>query len=431
MADTLSYGETEAEILRPVHPRRRARPQRRNEWISWAKLPNLAKRPGRHRIGPRCYLETASPGQASVAYRFRSPVSGKDRLISLGPYELLTEIEVQAKIIELRRKVRDGIDPLDEKAALKATAAAEKAQRKTVAEMIYLHLASRAPERANAKHDDQWQSTLERLVVPAIGHLPLLSLTVNDVAGALRPHYETIPQTANRTRGRLEAVINHAIALGLFHGANPARWSVLKNLLPRPRAVKELKHHPACPWKETPAVFAELREQNGVAPRLAEFEILTATRSGEVRGARWREINLADAIWTIPASRTKTGKEHLVPLSDAAVDVLRTMQPYRRSDGDLIFPGMKPNVPLSDVTVGNVLKRMGRTTFVMHGFRSTFRDWAAETTEFDNSVLEKALGHAVPSQVEAAYRRGNLFTKRVALMAQWADYCLSASIGET
>jgi integrase len=248
------------------------------------------------------------------------------------------------------------------------------------------------------------------------------AIDVGLVMKALEPIWNEKPETASRVRGRIESVLDWATARGYRQGENPARWrGHLENLLPKKSKVWRVEHHAALPYTEIGAFMAELREQDGTAARALEFAILTAARTGEVIGATWSEIDLEGHLWTIPAVRMKAGKEHRVPLSDAALAVLRAMGEVQT--GEFVFPGNRAKQPLSQMAMLMLLRRMGRDGLTVHGFRSAFSDWCAEQTAFPSEVREMALAHTVGDKVEAAYRRGDLFEKRRQLAEAWARYC--------
>jgi integrase len=248
------------------------------------------------------------------------------------------------------------------------------------------------------------------------------------VMDVLRPIWRHIPETASRVRGRIEAILDYAKVAGWREGENPARWrGHLAMMLPARTKIAPVEHHAALPWRDLPAFMSALASREGIAPRALEFLILTAARSGEVRGMRWGEVDLARAIWTMPGPRMKAGREHRVPLSAGALAVLRAFRIDEPTPDHLVFssPMRSKPTPLSDMTLTAVLRRMGRGDLTAHGFRSAFRDWAAEATEYPGEVAEAALAHTVGDKVEAAYRRGDLFEKRRQLMADWAAYCCS------
>jgi integrase len=255
-----------------------------------------------------------------------------------------------------------------------------------------------------------------------LGALSIQAIDTNVVLRVLEPIWKTKPETASRVRGRIESILDWAKVRGLRQGENPARWrGHLDHLLPAKSKVRRVKHHAALPYAELPKFIAELRTQEGVAARALEFTILTASRTGETIGAVWDELNTSEKLWSIPADRMKAGRDHRVPISSRALEILRHEHDLRTSD--YVFPGGKAGKPLSNMAMTEVLRRMGRGNITVHGFRSTFRDWAAERTNFPNEVVEMALAHAVGDKVEAAYRRGDLFEKRRRLMAEWATYC--------
>jgi integrase len=244
----------------------------------------------------------------------------------------------------------------------------------------------------------------------------------------LEPIWTEKPETASRVRGRIEAILDWATARGYRQGENPARWrGHIENLLPKKSKVRRVEHHAALPYPETAAFMVELRQQDGVAARALEFAILTAARTGEVIGGRWDEIDFAERLWTVPAERMKAGKEHRVPLSDAAMTILQTLRETR--EGDFIFPGSRGGRPISNMAMLMLLRRMGRSDLTAHGFRSSFRDWAAECTTFPAEVAEMALAHVVGDKVEAAYRRGDLFQKRREIMDAWSKSCATPPTG--
>jgi integrase len=276
----------------------------------------------------------------------------------------------------------------------------------------------------NAKHITQWTNTLAKYAGPLIGTLPVAAVDTDLVVKVLMPIWETKTETATRLRGRIECILDWATVSRFRTGENPARWrGHLDNLLANPDKIAPVKNHPALPWQEIGSFVKDLAIAEGVAARAVQFAILTACRSGEVRGATWGEIDLSAKLWTIPAERMKAGKEHRVPLSDAAMGVLTSI--VRK--GDFVFPGRKAGMSLSDMTLTAVLRRLGRGDITVHGFRSSFRDWCAEAPGnfYPREICEHALAHSLPDKVEAAYRRGDLLEKRVSLMQAWGIYCMA------
>jgi integrase len=272
----------------------------------------------------------------------------------------------------------------------------------------------------NPKHRDQWVRTINTYANPVIGELPVATVDTSLVLRVLEPIWKTKTETATRLRSRLERVLAWATVRELRTGDNPARWhNHLDQLLAAPSKAKRVVHHPALSYAEVPAFLIDLRSLEGVASRALEFTILTAARTGEVIGARWREFDLDAKLWIIPKERMKAGKEHRVPLSPPVMALLKRLPEV----GDFVFPGQKEKTPLSNMSMLTLLKRMERQDITVHGFRSSFRDWAAESTNYPREVCELALAHGIEDKVEEAYRRGDLFEKRRKLMSDWATYC--------
>lgn len=372
----------------------------------------LSKTPGVHRVGPGLYLRVRESGAAYWMYRYTK--AGQSHEISLGPTYAKGLAEARAEAEALRLARYNGSDP-----------ALERQKRRGVP--IFSALAGEYIEAhkagwKNVKHAAQWENTLNTYAYPEIGKLLVDQIETGHVLAVLKPIWYTKAETASRLRGRIEAILDYAAAHHHRQGENPARWKGhLDKLLPRKSKVAPIEHHAALPFNEMPQFMSALREKEGIGARALEFAILTTARSGEVRGAAWPEIDLEDKVWTIPAERMKAGREHRVPLSKQALALLEAL-PSR--DG-LVFPGRDTDRPLSDMSLTAVLRRMEREDLTAHGFRSTFRDWAAELTHYPHEVAEMALAHAVGNKVEAAYRRGDLFEKRRGIMQDWADYCFA------
>lgn len=287
-------------------------------------------------------------------------------------------------------------------------------------------MAERSAEWRNKTHREQWSATLETYAYPHLGTMPVAEIGLEQVKQVLTPIWTTKTETAPRLRGRIEAVLDYAAVHGWRDGPNPARWQGNLKLagLPSSAKVAPVVHHPALPWQEIAAFMQHLKALSAVSGRALEFLILTAGRTNEVIGARWSEMNREAALWTIPGRRMKAGKEHRVPLSQAALAVLRDMATLYGQDREaLVFPGQALGKPLSNMSMLALIKRMRRADVTPHGFRSTFRDWAGEATGHPSDVIELALAHTVGSKVEAAYRRGDMFQKRRALMDDWAAFC--------
>jgi len=377
------------------------------------------------------YFRVTDTGAKHWIYRFM--LAGRARWMGLGSYPdvpLAGGIESDGRTIkgacdlatEARRKTRAGIDPIGERAAVKISERVRAAKSITFQECADAYIEAKRAEWKNPKHVNQWTNTLATYCGPVFGKLPVSEVDTALIMKALQPIWTTKTETADRVRGRIEAVLGWATVSGFREGDNPARWKKhLSELLPSPGKVTPTVHHAALPFTEVGAFMAKLREQEGTGASALEFAILTACRSGEVRGAVWAEIDLDGCMWVIPGERMKAKKEHRVPLSKAAKKVLERMQAERR--GDLVFPGRDEGRPISDMTMSAVLRRMKRGDLTTHGFRSTFRDWVSESTAYPRDVAEMALAHTIGDKVEAAYRRGDLFAKRVRMMDDWAKYC--------
>ena len=393
--------------------------------LSTLKIKALTKK-GLYGDGNGLYLQVSRSG--SKAWIFRFTRYGRPHAMGLGAVAVIPLAQARTMAQDCRRLLAAGIDPLDQrKAEQRSQAATEQATERTFGQVATRYLEAHQAGWANRKHAAQWQATLATYVLPIIGDMPVDQITTSDVLAVLTPIWQDKTETASRVRGRIEAVLSYAKALGWRTGENPAVWKDnLQPLLPAKGRIAEPEHHAALPWQDMPKFMASLRPRAGMAAQALQFLILTAARTNEVLGATWREINLdpawaGAATWTIPAHRMKSGKEHRVPLSAPALAVLRQGLPDAPRPDAIIFPSATGK-PLSDMALTMTLRRMKRDTITVHGFRSSFRDWAAEATAHDNNVVEMALAHAVGNQVEAAYRRGDLFTKRTALMTDWAQF---------
>lgn len=357
---------------------------------------------------------------ASRSWLFRFSLNGRVREMGLGPLRDIGLAEARELAVTARRLVRDGVDPIEhrERERLARAAAAPSRSFKVAAET---YIESHRAGWRNAKHADQWGATLKAYVFPVFGDHPVDAVDLELVLKVLQPIWTKKPETASRVRGRIETILDWAAVQKLRKGENPARWrGHLDHLLPARGKVRKVVHHAALAFSEIPGFMALLREQQGLAARALEFTILTAARTSETLDATWSEMDLKNMIWTIPATRMKAGKDHRVPLTTAVVALLRVVEKIRQNE--FIFPGQKLGRPLSNMSMLQLLERMERDVTV-HGFRSSFRDWAAEKTKFENHVVEMALAHAIGDAVEASYRRGELFDKRRKLMDAWGSYC--------
>jgi integrase len=379
-----------------------------------------AKRLGYYADGGGLYLQVA--GGAAKSWIFRFTLRGKAREMGLGSVVDMPLAEARERAGDCRRLLRDGIDPIEQRRVERARAALADAKALTFKACAEAYIASHRTGWKNAKHAEQWTSTLATYAYPVFGALPVQAVDVGLVMKVIEPMWVGKPETAGRLRGRIESVLDWATVRSYRQGDNPARWrGALQSLLPARSKVRKVVHHPALPYSQVGAFMALLRAQDVTAARALEFLVLTATRTSETIGARWDEINLAEAMWIIPGDRIKAGKEHRVPLSAPAIALLKALR--QAAHGEFVFPGGKPDRPLSNMAMLALLKRMGRSDLTSHGFRSTFRDWASEQTSYSREVIEMSLAHAIGDKVEAAYRRGDLFAKRQRLMADWARYC--------
>jgi integrase len=379
-----------------------------------------AERPGYYGDGDGLWLQVSDGGAKSWIFRFAR--NGRRKEMGLGPLRAVDLAGARAKARDCRSLLLEGRDPLEEKRAAVRAQRAEAAKFTTFDQCAAAYIAAHRAAWKNQKHIGQWQATLAQYASPVIGALPVAAIDTGLVVKVLGPIWHAKTETAKRLRGRLEAILDWATVSQLRDGENPARWrGHLDQLLPKPTRIAPVKNFPALPWKEVPGFMLALRARDGTAARALEFAILTAARSGEVRGAAWGEIDLSEKLWIVPAARMKAGVEHRVPLSPAAIKVLSECPRF----GDLVFKGRKSGVQLSDMSLTAVLRRMGRGDITVHGFRSAFRDWCAEAAgnEFSREVCEHALAHRLPDRVEAAYRRGDLLDKRKRLMEAWGDYC--------
>jgi integrase len=395
-----------------------------------------AGKPGYTGDGGGLYLQISKWGTPTWVFRYR--VGEKLRTAGLGSTDTWSLAEARERARQMRQQRDDDIDPIDARRAEHARARVEAAKTMTFAQCAEAYIKAHRAEWRSPKSLAAWQGTLGMYAYPVIGDLPVRDVDTALVVKVLQPAWEKAPETANRLRGRIEAILGWATTSGHRQGDNPARWrGHLENLLAKPARAKAEKrrakdreeHHPALPYTQTGAFLSELREQEGVSVRALEFAILTAARTAEVIGARWEEIDLDEKLWIIPADRMKAGREHRVPLSPAALAIVEKMVTIR--SGDLVFPGVKAGQAMSNMTLLMLLRRMKRADITVHGFRSTFSDWAAERTNFPREVREMALAHVVDNKVEAAYRRGDLFQKRRQIMDAWAKFCATPATAGT
>jgi integrase len=374
-------------------------------------------KPGRHADGGNLYLQIAQAGTRQWTFFFQ--LNGKQREMGLGSAEPnnMTLAQAREKAIEARRLLAQGIDPIEARKGVRVNAKVAGTQFGKFADDFVI---SHKSQWSNVKHAAQWSMTLGDAYCGPIRSKPIGAIGTEEILAILEPIWQTVPETARRVRMRLEKVLDAARVRGLRAGENPARWKGhLDHLLPK-HGKATRGHHAALPWAEVPAFMRMLEARDGTAALAFQFLILTACRTGEVQGARWCEFDLDKATWTIPAPRMKARREHRLPLSKAAMAVLKQVTGKHQ---EFIFPGPSDAGPLSNMAFLMLLRRMELNDVTAHGMRSAFRDWAAECTNFPSEVCEMALAHVVENATEAAYRRGDLFEKRRLLMSAWAEFC--------
>lgn len=367
-------------------------------------------KPGKYSDGANLYLIVASAGSRKWVLRFTW--RGKAKEMGLGSASTVTLAEARDRAINARRKISQGLNPIDDRKRDKGIP--------TFGDMADSVREALSVSFRNEKHKAQWKTTLETYADP-LWKKPVDAINTDDILAVLKPIWTTKAETASRLRGRIEKVLDAAKAKGFRDGENPARWrGHLDHLLPRPSKLSR-GHHAAMPYEKMAAFMAKLRERDATAALALEFCILTAARSGEVLGARWPEIDFERKIWTVPASRMKAGREHRVPLTVRATSILRRLEKLRSSE--LVFPGQSAGKPLSNMAMSMVLRRMEIDNATVHGFRSSFRDWAGNVSTFPRELAETALAHVIGDKAEQAYRRSDALEKRRRLMEAWAEYC--------
>lgn len=376
-----------------------------------------------HKDGDGLYLRVKSSGGSSWIYRYR--LKGKLRDMGLGSYPEVSLAEARPLAADARKLAKSGIDPLDDRKQQRENAEAELTRQAALSvtfESVALdYIDSQRAGWKNVKHASQWINTLRTYTFPTIGRLPPAEVTTEHLVKILKPIWTEVPETASRVRNRIELVLDAAKAVGLREGENPARWrGHLDKLFPKRSKVRQVRHHPALPWQEAPAFMTELAKHKSLSHRAMEMTILTCCRTSEVLGASWDEIDIKEGIWTIPAERMKAGKSHRVPITEQLETILKSLPMV--DNNPYLFPGQRSGKPLSNMSMLMVLRRMKSEHVTVHGFRSTFRDWAAENTAHPRDVCEQALAHALESAVESAYRRGDMFEKRKILMEDWSKY---------
>lgn len=388
--------------------------------------------PGRYADGNKLHLLVKPTGARSWVFRY--VFEGKRFDMGVGPAgndpAAVTLAEARDLAGLFCRQLREGINPgtrrKAEKEQLRVAVQIAPEAKRLFRDVAGLYMAIHEKAWRNEKHVAQWTSTLTTYAYPHFGDVPVEKVTTDHVLSALTPIWNKKPETASRVRGRIESVLGYAKSRGWRTGDNPAQWrGHLQSTLPAPSKLRVVRHHPALPWKVVAAFMVELRKHDSVGALALELTILCVTRTGEALGARWQEIDLAEKIWTIPGVRMKAKRDHRIPLSEAALIVLQKAAALRTSDSlDIaVFPGKREGTSLSLMAMAMLLRRMNQKDVTVHGFRSTFRDWAAESTTFDRDTAEAALAHVVKDKTEAAYRRGDQLEKRRRLMDAWAEYC--------
>ena len=398
---------------------------KRLEHSNSSKLPELAAVGG---VAGLLLQITATGGKSWI---FRTTIDGKRRKMGLGSYPTVSLAQARERARDASDAIWHGTDPIAER---KSVIQAAKARNFTFADAVDQYLTVKLSEFKNDKHKKQWRSTLETYACPIIGDSQLSAIDVHDIRRALEPIWQTKTETAARLRGRIENVLAWATVAGYRDGDNPARWrGNLDALLPKPAKVAKRGHWPALSLTEAPEWFTDLKKRNGNSARALEFLVLSAARSGEIRGATWVEIDLSERVWTIPAERMKSGKAHRVPLSEHAVQLLNTLP--RLEGSEFVFSAPRGGqlsdmalqavmIKIHDASDGRYVDKTSGKRAVVHGLRSTFRDWAAERTEYPSDMAEIALAHTVGSEVERAYRRGDMIEKRRAMMREWQQFLL-------
>ncbi len=376
---------------------------------------NLRK-PGYHSDGNGLYLQVSPTGTKSWVFRYM--LRGRAREMGLGPEYAIPLAEARQTAVDQRRLLLEGIDPIEARKARLGKLALQESRSITFSQCAAAYIETHQAAWKNAKHIDQWKNTIKQYCEPIFGAVPVADVDTSLVVRALEPIWTTKSETASRLRGRIENILDWATVKGYRTGNNPAMWrGHLDNLLAKIKRSQRIQHHPALPHEEIADFVVELKKQDGDAALALEFLIITLARTGEVIAANPEEFDLAKRLWIIPAARMKAGKEHRIPLNDRALAIVKD-----RIGGAYLFPGRNPKKPLSNMAMLQLLQRMGYDTITVHGFRTTFRTWAAECTNFTREVSEMAIAHDVGSAVEQAYQRSDLLEKRRELMATWGDY---------
>lgn len=387
-----------------------------------------ATKAGMYPDGAGLYLQVRGSNARSWILRYM--LNGKAREMGLGSYPEMGLDDARQQAEDCRRLRNSGIDPIDRRKADRAAQQLDQAKAITFSDCAARYIAGHRAGWRNEKHAAQWESTLATYAEPTLGKLSADAVSTELILRILEPIWKTKTETANRVRGRIEMVLDWAKARGYRTGDNPARWrGHLDKLLPKRSKLKKVKHHPSLPYAELPAFMLKLRSDESTAARALEFAILTASRATEAVKAKGEEINERDGLWSVPDSRMKSGVGHIVPLSERATTIAKAQ--IKAHGKSYIFPGLRAGKALTDAALLVLLDRTGFPDITTHGFRSTFKTWAAECTAFPRDVVEKALAHTLEDKTEAAYMRGELLEKRRKLMDAWAKYCSSAPVSKS
>ena len=376
--------------------------------------------PGWYPDGNGLYLQVSKTSSKSWVYRYKR--KGKERRRGLGPYPTVGLLDARDEAANCRALLKQGIDPIDHNRDMEAAKHLSELKGLTFRECAEAYIESRKAEWKNEKHHYQWNQSLETYAFPTIGELSVQDIDLGFILNVLEPIWNTKTETASRVRQRIETILDWAKVRQYREGENPARWrGHLDKLLPSPKKIQKVVHLPAMDYRDVPTFYQLLRQGRSVSKLALAFLIQTATRSKEAREAQWGEIDLKDKVWVVPGDRTKAGREQRIPLTDEALSILEDIKDFKHDN--FVFPSTRRGKGIRDTSVRKQLqnKHPGLT---VHGFRSSFRDWCAEMTNYPRELAEKALGHVLQDKVEAAYQRGDLFEKRRKLMDSWADYCL-------
>ena len=377
-------------------------------------------KPGAYPDGEGLYLQVRESGAKDWFYRYE--IAGKGRRKGLGAYPTVSLENAREVAHECRVLRKKGIDPVEHFQRLEADKKLKEKKGLTFKECAEAYIESRKAEWKNEKHHYQWNRSLESYAYPTIGDLSVQDIDLGLILNVLEPIWRTKTETASRVRQRIEAILDWAKVRQYREGENPARWrGHLDKLLPSPKKIQKVVHQPAMDYREVPAFYQALRQERSVSKLALAFLVQTATRSKEAREAQWIEIDLKAKVWVVPGDRTKAGREHRIPLTDETLSILGDVKDFKHDN--FVFPGTRRGQGISDTSVRKQLQNK-HPRLTVHGFRSSFRDWCAEMTNYPRELAEKALGHVLQDKVEAAYQRGDLFEKRRKLMESWTDYCL-------